>query len=307
MSVSERRRPLSLGAGGFAFLLSLLWAGQPISLKAGLADAPPLRIGWMRFVLGLVVVVLWAVAARQSFRVSRSEIVPLSLLGILFTVQLVFMNFGQNLTTAGHAGVVVTTFPLWASVFAHIFIPGDKLSRRRVVGTLIAYSGVVVVFGRSLVGGVESASAPNPWLGDLLLLCSAILLGLRQVYISQLGQGIAQVKILLSQGIFGSVLFLLASLMLESEPMQMTVVLGLSLFYQGVVIAGFGFIGQNWLLINYFPSRVTIISLSQPVMTTILSWLVLGESVGMELYIGAALVILGSYLTQRSSASREKQ
>ena len=36
-------------------------------------------------------------------------------------------------------------------------------------------------------------------------------------------------------------------------------------FYQGIIIAGFGFIGQTWLLKNYLPSKVTIISLSQPV------------------------------------------
>ncbi len=253
----------------------------------------------MRFALGLVVVILWALAARQSFRIYRSEAFPLLLLGILFSVQLAFMNIGQDLTTAGHAGVVITTFPLWATVFAHLFVPGDKLSKRRALGAAIAYGGVVIVFIRSLLGEFESPNASNPWLGDLLLLISAVLLGLRQIYISQLGQNITQVKILMAQGIFGIFIFLGASMLVESSPMEMTLVLAVSLFYQGVIIAGFAFIGQTWLLSNYLPSRVTIISLSQPVVTTILSWAILKESVGPELYAGAALVILGSYLTQR--------
>ncbi len=295
----DRRRPLTLSAGAFAFLLSSLWGGQPISLKAGLADAPPLRVGWMRFLLGMAVVIVWAIAARQSIRVARREWLPLLSLGALFSIQLAFMNVGQNLTTAGHAGVVITTFPLWSSLFAHLFIPSDRLSKKRVIGSLIAYSGVVVVFARSALGGVESDNAANPWLGDLLLLCSAVLLGLRQVYISQLGQGMTQVKLLMAQGIFGSVTFLVGSLLLENEPMRMTMTLALSLLYQGVVIAGFGFIGQTWLLSRYLPSRVTIISLSQPLMAMLLAWLVLGERIGTELYAGAALVILGSYFALR--------
>lgn len=253
----------------------------------------------MRFVLGIVVVLVWAVITRQSFRVLRSEWIPLLLLGVLFSVQLAFMNVGQDLTTAGHAGVVITTFPLWATVFAHLFVPGDKLSPTRAFGAGIAYIGVVIVFTRSLLGDFESPNASNPWLGDLLLLCSAILLGLRQVYISQLGQDITQVKILMFQGIFGSVAFVIASFLVESAPMGMTLVLALSLIYQGVVIAGFAFIGQTWLLSNYLPSRVSIISLSQPVVTTILSWAILKETIGPELYAGAAFVIIGSFLAQR--------
>ena len=297
--VVDRRKPLTLGAGAFAFFLSALWGGQPVSLKAGLDDAPPLRIGWMRFVIGAVVVLIWAVIAKQSFKLARSEVLPLSLLGILFAVQLAFMNVGQNLTSAGHAGVVTPTFPLWASVFAHIFIPADRLSKRRAFGALVAYSGVVVVLVRNLLGDTELANAPNPLLGDLLLLCSAVLLGLRQIYISQLGQEITPVKILMAQAIFGTFSFLIASLLIEQEPMRMTWVLAASLLYQGVVIAGFGFIGMNWLLTTYLPSRVTIIALSQPIVTVTLSWLVLGESIGPELIAGAALVIVGSYFAQR--------
>ena len=253
----------------------------------------------MRFALGAIVVLIWAVAAKQSFKLARGEVVPLTLLGILFAVQLAFMNVGQNLTTAGHAGVVIPTFPLWAAVFAHIFIPADRMSKQRMVGALIAYSGVVVVFVRNLLGDAQYENAPNPLLGDLLLLCSALLLGLRQVQISQLGQSITQVKILMAQSIFGTLSFLAASLLIESDPMRLTWVLAASLFYQGVVIAGFGFIGQHWLLVNYLPSRVSIISLSQPLTTAFLSWLVLGETIGPELIAGAVLVISGSYLAQR--------
>lgn len=253
----------------------------------------------MRFVIGAVVVLLWAAAAKQSFRLEKREVVPLTLLGLLFAVQLAFMNIGQNLTTAGHAGVLIPTFPLWAAVFAHIFIPADSLSRRRVAGALIAYSGVVVVFARNLLGDFQFDNAPNPLLGDLLLLCSACLLGLRQVYISQLGQETTLLKILMAQSIFGTLSFLFASLLIETEPMRMTWVLAASLLYQGVVIAGFGFISHAWLLSRYLPSRVTIISLSQPVVTAILSWLILDEAIGPELIAGAALVIIGSYVAQR--------
>ena len=291
----DGRRPLSLKAGALALTLSTMWAGNPVANKAGLEDAGPLRLGYLRFILGAIVVLIYAILTKQSFRVNKYEWIPLVLLGILFTVQLAFMNIGQDFTTAGHAVIVMTTFPLWTGVFAHFFVPGDRLSRSRILGTLVAYSGVVAVFYK---GFAESSF--DFFLGDLLLLMSAVLLGARQVYISELGQGIPQHKLLMAQGVFGIFTFLIASLIFESqEGFVVTTPLVISLFYTGVLIAGLGFFGQSWLLIRYLPSRVTVISLSQPIFGVLFSWWILGESIGGELYIGAILVIFGSALAQR--------
>ncbi|HCI85920.1 MAG: hypothetical protein CL731_01570 [Chloroflexi bacterium] len=293
----DQRRPLSVKAGALALTLSTMWAGNPVANKAGLEDAGPLRLGYLRFILGAIVVLVYAIATRQSFKVMRHEWVPLVMLGVLFTVQLAFMNVGQDFTTAGHAVVVTATFPLWTGVFAHFFVPGDRMSRARTFGTLVAYSGVIAVFYK---GFAESSS--DFLLGDLLLLVSAMLLGARQVYISQLGQGIAQHKLLIAQSVFGIVTFVIASLIFESdEAFIVTTQLVIALFYTGVLIAGLGFIGQTWLLSRYLPSRVTVISLSQPIFGVLFSWWILGESVGGELYVGAILVIVGSALAQRRS------
>ena len=289
------RKPLSVKAGAFALTLSTMWAGNPVANKAGLEDAGPLRLGYLRFILGAIVVLVYAIATRQSFRVLRHEWVPLGLLGLLFTVQLAFMNIGQDYTTAGHAVVVTTTFPLWTGVFAHFFVPGDRMSRSRTLGTLIAYSGVVAVFYK---GFADSSS--DFLIGDLLLLVSAMLLGGRQVFLSQLGQGIAQHKLLIAQSIFGIVTFVIASLIFETgEAFVVTTALVLALIYTGVLIAGLGFIGQTWLLKHYLPSRVTVISLSQPIFGVLFSWWILGETIGGELYVGAVLVVVGSGLAQR--------
>ena len=271
-----------------------MWAGNPVANKAGLEDAGPLRLGYLRFILGGLVVIIYSLATRQDLRVYRSEIGPLIFLGLLFSVQLAFMNVGQDFTSAGHAVIVTTTFPLWTSVFAHFFVPGDRMSRQRTLGTLVAYGGVVAVFSRSFALGNDFI------IGDLLLLGSAVLLGARQVYISQAAQGVPQHKLLLAQSVFGITTFVVASLVFESgDPWVLTLRLSVALLYTGVLIAGFGFLGQTYLLKNYLPSRVTVISLSQPVFGVLFSWWILGETVGGELYIGAALVVTGSWLAQR--------
>jgi drug/metabolite transporter (DMT)-like permease len=287
------RRPLDLKGGLFAFLLSTLWAGNPIATKTALEDAPPLRFGWMRFGLGLVVMLVWAAVTRQTLKVQRHELRPMATLGLLFAVQLAFLNFGQDYTTASHAVIINTTYPLWTGILAHFMIPGDRMTRVKLMGTLIAYGGVVVLFWKGLGGGTGTL------LGDGLTLISAILLAERQIYISKSSHTLSVPKLLLAQGVIGIAAFLTFSFMIERDPWAWDGEFALAMLYTGVVIAGFGFIGTTWLLTRYLPSGVTVVSFSQPVVGIVLSWWLLDEAIGPELYAGAALVVAGSFIAQR--------
>ena len=294
---TDQRRPLTGGATGFALLLAALWGGNPVAAKAGLDDAPPLRLGWMRFVLGAIVVLIWAAATRQSFRILRSEWVPLIGLGALFSTQIAFMNVGQDFTTAGHAAVITATFPLWTGLIAHFVVPGDRLNAERVAGTVLGYLGVVALFSTGLKGDATIG-------GDLLMLVSAVLLGSRQIYISQAAQSIAIHKLLLAQSAVGIAIFVVASAVFEAEPYVMTQRLVMSLLYQGVVIAGFGFLGNTWLVQRYLPSGVAALQLTTPFFAVIAGAIILGEDVGPELVVGATLVVLGQLIARGQELRR---
>lgn len=276
-----------------AFILSILWSGNPISIKVGLEDAPPLRLGWMRFVLGGIVAILWSLYNKEAVKFKKSDVIPLIGTGLLFSVQLGFMNIGQNYTSGGHGVIMITTFPLWASIFSHLFIPKDKLTRFKIFGMIIAYIGVIILFWESI-----SNSTNNYLIGDLLMLTSAMLLGARQIYISQISQGLnqAEIKILYTQALVGTFTFFIFSQLFESSNFSISYNLVIALFYQGVIIAGFGFIGQTWLMKKYLPSRILIINISQPVFGVILAWVVLGEIPGFELVFATIFVLSGSYL-----------
>ena len=117
---------LTPAATGFAAFLAALWGGNAVAIKAGLDDAPPLRLAWLRFVIGGLVTIVWALQTKQPIRPTRRELKPLGGLALLFVTQIAFMNIGQDHTTASHAVVINTTFPLWTGVIAHFFVPGDR-------------------------------------------------------------------------------------------------------------------------------------------------------------------------------------
>ncbi len=290
---SVTRRSLDIKGALFALFLSTLWSGNPIATKTALDDAPPLRFGWLRFALGLVVVLIWAAATRQSLRVRRSEWRPMITLGLLFALQIAFLNYGQDYTTASHTAIINTTTPLWVGFLAHFMVAGDRLDRTRFAGSMLAYSGVLVLFWKSLGGGSSTL------LGDGLTLISSLLLAERQIYIAKSAEKMSLAKLLTAQGVVGIAIFVTLSFAIENDPWSWSGKFALAMFYTGMVIAGFGFIGNSWLMTKYLPSRVAVISLTQPILGVLLSWWLLGEKIGAELLIAAPLVIAGSFLAQR--------
>ena len=289
---ADPRRPAGLLPSVFAVFVSLLWGGLPVSIKTSLKYGAPLQIGWMRFALGGLVTLIYMLARRESFRLKPSEIKPVLVVSLLFSVQLVFMNVGQDLTTAGHATAIGTTMPIWAAVIAQIMIPSERLNRWQVLAIALSYAGVLaVVFGDD-GGSTEGVTL----MGDILSLISAVLLGLRIVLISNYAQNVSESKLMMGQQVIGTALFLAASYALESPTYTLEAEFWLALAYQGLVIAGFGFLANAWLVKRYLPSTITFFYFVMPVAGVALAWLILGEDPGRGLIAGIALVCVGAFV-----------
>jgi len=295
------RRQLTPSATAFALFLAALWGGNPVAIKAGLDDAPPLRLAGLRFIAGGIATVAWALYTKQSMIPTRKELPALGGLAVLFAAQIAFMNIGQDHTTASHAVVINTTFPLWTGVVAHFFVPGDRLTMGRTVGTLIAYGGVVAVFAGSLGG------AGGTLLGDLLMVGSAALLGTRLVYSSVASQTVEMPKLLMTQVVVGIVVFLPLGALVESDPWVMTDRLLVSIAYQGFVIAGFGFIANMWLLKHYMPSGIAALSLTTPIWGVVISHFVLDEALEPALFLGVGLVVVGMAWAHVSTVRQQRR
>ena len=293
-----RRRPLDLKAGFFVLFVSTLWSGNSIAIKSGLDYAPALRIGWMRFVVGSIFILGWAIYTKADLRIHRGEWWSLIALSVFFAVQIVFMNLGIKHTSAGHATVLIVTSSIWIALLSHFFIPGDRLEPIRLAGIIVAYLGIVVLTADSLT----ESGGKSLLLGDILSAISGFLLGARIVYNARLVSRIDPAKMLLFQGAFGTVVFVIISAIFEPEPWLWTWELAVSLAYQGFVIAGFGFLSMLLLSKHFFPSRIGAVSMTQPVTGILLAWLILGEEPTRLLWVGGVLVMGGALLAQKRSS-----
>jgi drug/metabolite transporter (DMT)-like permease len=276
-------------------LVSVFWGGNTVALKLGLLDAPPLRLAWLRLLLGGTVIALWGWSTGRLTGVTlgRHEWRPLLVLGLIFAAQIGLMNVGTSLTSAAHGSVVLNLYAVHTVVLAHFLIPGDRLTPRRLAGALVAYGGIVLLFAG------DRASAGASLLGDALVFASAFLLAERQIYLARAVQRLEPVVLLLAQAAVGTTLFLGLSSVLEPEPMRWTLRLAASLVYQGALIAGFCFVINLWLLRRYRPSALAALFLTQPIFGVVAAALVAGDPLTVQLLLSCLAVVVGIALSSR--------
>jgi drug/metabolite transporter (DMT)-like permease len=299
-------RDLDARAIAMVLLLSALWGGNTVAVKIGVVDSPPLMLAALRFAIGGVCVLGWGLWTRAPFRLGREEGGPLLGLGLLFATQLGLLNVGVWLSTAGHAAVLLNAYPVYIVLLAHFLVPGDRMTPATLGGVVLGFSGILLLFGSQLLDAPEAGSTILA--GDLVLTVAAVLLALRQVVLNRQLQRIHPVKPLLAQVVVGIPLFLLLSWLVEPAPTVLTRSLAASLFYQGVVIAGFNFIANMSLLKTYRPSALAAFSLTTPLFGVLATALVIGEPIGWRLAASALLVAGGiavaTLLRDRAAVAR---
>jgi drug/metabolite transporter (DMT)-like permease len=283
-------RPLDVKGAILALVLAVLWGANPVAIKVGLADVAPIRMAFFRFAVSAIVIFGYALftGRRDVLLIPRGQGKPIWSLGILCVVQIALMNVGIDRTTAAHAVIMVNSYAVHTVVFAHFLLPGDRLSARKLVGVLIAYSGVVILFAPGFAG------TGGTLLGDLIISVSALVLAERTVFIAKTVQRVDPVRLMMYQSIIGAAGLLLMSLMWDVDrPTRWTASLLLSILYQGALIGGFNFVLNAKLLRIYQPSAMATVALSTPIWGVLIAAVIAHEGLSTELLLASALVATG--------------
>lgn len=286
---------VSLQAAAATTAVSILWGGNIVSMKIAMAGVSPLAMAAVRFSLGAMVIFLWMLLTGTPLRPTRSEAFDHGINGLLFSGQISLFYLGTHLTSASHAVILINSNVVFLAVLAHFLIPGDRLTPAKSAGLLLAFAGAASLFLEA-PGGPHRLSPA----GDLLVLASAILLGVKTVFVKKLTERVPPATIVLWQMLIGVPVFAAAAL--AFEPVRLAVRsprILLALLYQGVVVAGFCFVAATYLLKRNPPTAISVFFFVIPVSGVALSHWILGEPLTRMVLAGTALVAIGIVLVNR--------
>ena len=284
-------------------VIHTLWGAHPVAVKFGLEVFPPMWTAFVRFCLGIICVVAFALVTKLPLWPKREEWPVLMVIGVLFTIQIGTMNFGYDHTTGALGSVLIATNPLFAALFTHFLVAGDRMSFVKAMGLGGAFLGTVAILGEYV--HLEDLTMRN-W-GNWVVLAAAAMLGLRLALSGRALKEIDAVRVAAWQMLISLPLFAAGGLAFETirwENMGWAPLAGIA--YQGIIIAGLAFLVFFHLMKRYPPSVIVSFNFVSPIAGVGLSAWLLRDPITSGLLIGMGLVAAGLYLITADADGRHR-
>ena len=272
-------------------ILCCIWGSTWLFIKIGLKDLPPLTFAGIRFVIASAILIAIVAVRRLPFSDLITNWRLLALTGVLsFSFNYGFIFWGEQYISSGLAALHQATIPAFGLVFAHFYLPGERITPRKVTGVVLGILGVGVVFSNQLTVGEEKSLA-----GCVAIVLSSIIVAYSNVLVKARGKHIDPVIMAAGQMLFGLVPLLVIGISLEGNPVyyRWTMRAVVSLFYLAIVGSVIAFVLYYWLVRKIDVTKSMLIALVTPVVAVIVGIIVLGERINWRTLLGGAMIISG--------------
>lgn len=295
---------MTFTAVGLALLTSLLWGGTPVAVSYATDSLPPIAIACIRFALAAVVMLVWCRLEGTSIRPLEGEFKWMLGASVILFVQIILFNVGTDWSNSSHSTLIINGFVFFVVLIEHFFTRTHRLTARKLVGLILAFAGLFLIFTISRdsqvapAGGHDTATLK----GDFVLLASTLVLSVKIIFTKQAVMRVAPSRFILWHDVGGVLLFATASLLTENVRLEgFTTPAVLALLYQGLVVAGLCFPIQALLLRRHSATQISVFAFTTPIFGITLAVSFRGDPLSSWLIVSGALVTFGILLVNMRS------
>ena len=267
---------------------------SPILIR--LAAVPALALAFWRCLAGAAVLAPFARRGRAG-GLARGDLALLGTAGVFLAAHFALWNASLALTSVGAATTLVSCTPLFVGIGARFL--GEAPGRRTWAGIALATVGAVVIgVSDALAGPVAGAQATGAsgLLGDVLAFAGAAAVAVYLLIGRVMRQRLPVSTYAAS--VYGTAAAVLLPACLLTGSSLGGYAASSWLAVAGVVIGPqlLGHTVFNSLLTSVSATVVSVVLLIEPVGATALAWLLFHELPAVGFWVGAPLVLAGSWL-----------
>jgi drug/metabolite transporter (DMT)-like permease len=275
-------------------LTAMIWGAAFVAQRVGMDHMGPLTFNAVRFALGsaaLLPLISWLEKRRTVSPPPLSTLMRGGMLmGLALFLGAWLQQFGLCYTTAGKAGFITGLYV--------VFVPliGIFLGQRYGTGTW-AGAGLAII-GMYLLSVNESFSMAK---GDALVLLSAFFWGVHVLLVGKLTQGIKTVdavKLAAIQFATCSAISLAGALATEDIVLSGLWDGAIPILYGGFMSVGVAYTLQVVAQRDARPAPAAIILSLEAVFAALTGWLMLGETLTIQAFLGCTLMLCGMIWSQ---------
>jgi drug/metabolite transporter (DMT)-like permease len=301
----KRKAPGARVVAAFAAIY-LIWGSTYLAIRYAVESMPPLLMMGLRHIAAGSALYAWARwrgAARPRLREWKY---PAIVGTALFLGGHGSLAWGERTVPSGIAALLVATLPVWIVVLALVWGPERKFSARALVGIVLGFLGVGVLFGPDALhhrGELNLLGAAAVLFGTFIWAAGTIYM--RNVKMPESPLLSSAMQMLVG----GASLMLAAAITGETTRFHFAQVTARS-WAAWAYLAVFGslvaFTAYTWLHMVEKPSRVATYAYVNPVVAVLLGWVAASEPVGMFTVVAMIVILAGVALVSLGTKPEEE-
>jgi drug/metabolite transporter (DMT)-like permease len=277
---------------GFAAVY-LIWGSTYLGIRYAVESIPPLLMMGIRHLTAGTLLYTWARARGTRAPRLREWFYPAVIGALLFLGGHGSLAWAEQRVPSGIAALLVATLPMWIVVLARLWGTERHLSRASLIGLVLGFVGVLVLFGPDVLrhnGELNLVGAGAVLFGTFIWAVGTIYM--RNVKMPESPLLSSAMQMLAG----GASLVLAATLAGETRGFHLanvSAVSWLSLAYLVVFGSIIAFTAYTWLHMIAPPSRVATYAYVNPVVAVLLGWALASEPTGWFTWIAMLVILAG--------------
>lgn len=282
----------------WSFTSAFLWATVYVSarylMRGEETKVDPVTLSLLRFSMGgfLLFFLCLLTMGRKLFALPLRDLLKIALLSqFSFVGMSVFLFWGQKYTTAINSSMIMSSSPVLTMLLGWFI--GERLTLSKGIGMAVATTGCMMVIG--VIGAHGIGYTGTSLGGDSLVLLSALSWAIGAVLAKKLlSDGKNELVVTAWSMLFAAAsLLLITCFRLKSVVMPVNGTIWAFVLYLAIFPTALGFFAWNAALSRVSLNLVNIMQYLTPIMTILMAWGILKESLNLFQITGIALVLSG--------------
>lgn len=269
-------------------LAASIWGSMYVVSKYVLDYVPPFTLLWLRYAIAGVVLTTIMII-RRKYKVAGGDLLLLAWIGFIgYFISVGAQFWGTKLADAHTGALLTASSPVFTFLCARLLLQ-EKITLRKLLALLLSIIGMVTVIGFS------GREAINPR-GSFFLVIAAITWALLSVYVKKASSRYSSLTIT-NYAILFALLFTSPVALWEMQTQVPRLfanpLVWLGTLYIGIVSTALAFFLWNKGMDLLDAGVGSLFLCFQPIVGSLLGWLLLNEVLDAGFFIGAALIIGG--------------
>ena len=282
--------------------LGFIWGGSFLGVEIGLTGFGPITVAAGRVAVAALILLAYAYlfgSGLPRIKTKTDKRIWLHCFGMaLFTNALPFslLSWGQQTVTSGFAGISMAVVPLFVLPLSHFLVPGEILSRAKIIGFLFGFAGVVLLVGGDKIFAGQPQT-PMLLMAQLACVAASCCYAIGSI-ITRLCPPVSTVSYAACGLMLGGFMLVPMAIWIEGMPQMPGIMAIFGVGYLAVFPTAVATILLTIVVRRAGPPFLSLVNYQVPVWAVIIGATVLGEALPGHFLIALGIILGGLFISQ---------